>query len=69
MHPLAALDRGEFDACRDAVNAVFEGQGLLAPIPADARRFDLVRLDGPPEAERGREGPLVSVIMTAFEAA
>lgn len=66
---LAALDRDDFASYREELNAFFEHQGLLGPVPADASRFDFAALGSHLAAERSKAEPLVSVIMTTFNSA
>lgn len=64
IEAVASLACGDFVGYRSRLNAHFEGQGLLAPLPPQADRFAFNKLL---QNERGdRAGPLVSIIMTTY---
>ncbi|NED94083.1 FkbM family methyltransferase [Phytoactinopolyspora alkaliphila] len=63
-----ALETGQFDEYRRQVNRFFEDQELSAPISSSSTAFAFEEL-APASTPSTDDGPLVSVIMTTFNAA
>jgi FkbM family methyltransferase len=68
VEALHAHDAGRFGEYRRLVNQFFEGQGLSAPISESADSFRFTDL-APATTPVSDDGPLVSVIMTTYNAA